>query len=61
MTEIILVVFTAITLVVLIIGFWLNRIELSIINKNQRFILDKIEEVNKKLKTEKYESKKLDW
>ena len=41
-----------IIVVVLIIGFVLNRIELSIINKNQRFILDKIEELNNKLKSE---------
>lgn len=41
-----------IIVVVLIIGFVLNRIELSIINKNQRFILYKIEELNNKLKSE---------
>jgi hypothetical protein len=41
-----------IILIVLIIGFVLNRIELSILNKNQRFILDKIEEFNNKLKSE---------
>lgn len=41
-----------IVLIVLIIGFWLNRIELRMINKNQRFILDKIEELDKKIKSE---------
>jgi len=41
-----------IILIILIIGFVLNRIELSILNKNQRFILDKIEELNNKLKSE---------
>jgi len=41
-----------IILIVLIIGFVLNRIELSILNKNQRFILDKIKELNNKLKSE---------
>lgn len=43
---------TLIILIVLIFGFVLNRIELSIINKNQKFILDKIEEIHKKLKSE---------
>lgn len=41
-----------IILLVLLIGFYLNGINNSIITENQKIIADKLEEINNKLKSE---------